>query len=72
MAGGNRRGARKAAISQREIDALVRSEVGKQLEVLRYRRDPRVARLKKVVALEKMRRLIRTLDDRRDTEDYDF
>jgi len=50
-------------ITQKEVDALVKKEVQKQLSSLKFRRDPRIARLKKVVALEKMRRLVKGLAD---------
>lgn len=50
-------------ISQREIDAIVKHEVNRQLRQLKLRRDPRADRMKKVVALEKMRNLIQGLDD---------
>jgi len=55
-------------IPQSEVDALVKHEVKKQLSSLKYRRDPRLARLRKVVALEKMRRLVKGLAH---GEDYD-
>ncbi|MCK4518043.1 hypothetical protein KAT92_04660, partial [Candidatus Babeliales bacterium] len=56
------------SIPQAEVDSLVKHEVKKQLSSLKYRRDPRLARLRKVVALEKMRRLVKGLAH---GEDYD-
>ena len=58
-------------ISQEEVDGIVKHEVNKQLRMLRKRRDPRLGRIKKVVALEKMRRLLKRLDyDEDDDIDY--
>ncbi|MBU1007704.1 hypothetical protein KKA53_01320 [Candidatus Dependentiae bacterium] len=61
-------GKRGGEITQKEIDALVQQEVRKQLSSLKFKRDPRFTRLKKVVALEKMRRLVRGLMDGDDYE----
>ena len=46
---------------QDDVDSLVRSEVQKQIRLMKRRRDPRVSRLKKVLAVEKMRRLVQGL-----------
>lgn len=58
------------AISQSEIDEVIKREVNNQLRDLRFNNDPRVKRLKKVVALEKMRRLLRAMSD--GAEEFDF
>jgi hypothetical protein len=60
------------AIAQKEIDDLVKREVNKQLSVMRSKKDPRISRLKKVVALEKMRRLLKGAMEREGEEDIDF
>jgi F0F1-type ATP synthase membrane subunit b/b' len=55
-------------IGQDEVDSIIKQEVRKQLSGLHARRNPRLKRLKKVVALEKMRRLVKGLVD---GEEYD-
>lgn len=49
----------KKKISQAEIDAIVKREVDKQIKSLNVKKDPRIKRLKKVVALEKVRSLLK-------------
>jgi hypothetical protein len=56
-------------ITQNEVDNIVKREVRKQLSSLRRKRDPRVTRLRKIVALEKMRRLVKGLVDG-DADEY--
>jgi hypothetical protein len=60
---------REREISQAEVDSIIKQEVRKQLSSLNGRRDSRVRRLKKVVALEKMRRLVRGMLNGEDNDD---
>lgn len=59
----------RTAIKQRDIDDLVKVEVKQQLNSLKKNGDPRVARLKKIMALEKMRRIIKGFVDGDSPED---
>lgn len=51
----------KEKIAQEEIDTMIKREVDKQVKAIKLRRNAKMAKLKKVVALEKVRRLIQEI-----------
>ena len=55
-------------ISQTEVDSIIKQEVRKQLSSLNGQRNSKLKRLKKVVALEKMRRLVKGMVNGEDHE----
>lgn len=69
LAGAQRSKMSDGDIPQSEVDSIVKQEVRKQLASFKGRKSNRLKRLKKVVALEKMRRLVRGLGDGGEYED---